>query len=70
MQQKPIQHKPKGKRKISAGVIWKIVGGLLLLLIVSCSITIDNVVQPASVNGGDILPVTLNVTITTNDNQT
>lgn len=70
MQQKPIQHKPKGNRKISASTIWKIVGGLLLLLIVSCSITIDNVVQPASVNGGDILPVTLNVTITTNDNQT
>src|SRR6267378_2739596 len=49
---------------------WKIVGALLLLIIVSCSMTIDSIVQPASVNGGDILPVTLNVTITTNQAQT
>jgi hypothetical protein len=32
--------------------------------------TIDSIVQPASVNGGDVLPVTLNVTITTNQTQT
>ncbi len=49
---------------------WKIIGGLLLLIIVSCSMTIDSVVQPASVNGGDNLPVTLNVTIVTNQAQT
>jgi hypothetical protein len=70
MQEQPIQHTPLRKRKIRAGVIWKIIGGLLLLIIVSCSITIDSVVQPASVNGGSILPVTLNVTITTNSSQT
>ncbi|HEY1200524.1 MAG TPA: DUF4961 domain-containing protein [Niastella sp.] len=70
MQELPIQHKPKGKRKITAGVIWKIVGALLLLIIASCSITINNVAMPSSVNGGEILPVTLNVTIETNDNQT
>ncbi|MCS3802149.1 DUF4961 domain-containing protein [Niastella sp. OAS944] len=70
MQELPKQHKPKGKRKITAGVIWKIVGALLLLIIASCSITINNVVMPSSVNGGEILPVTLNVTIETNDNQT
>lgn len=70
MQELPIQYKPKGKRNITAGVIWKVVGGLLLLIIAGCSITINNVVMPGSVNGGDILPVTLNVTIETNDNQT
>lgn len=51
-------------------ITWKIIGGLLLLIIVSCSMTIDSVVQPASVNGGDNLPVTLNVTIKTNSAQT
>jgi hypothetical protein len=70
MQDQPIQHKPSGKRRISAGVIWKVIGALVLLIIASCSITINSVVQPSSVNGGDILPVTLNVTIETNDNQT
>jgi hypothetical protein len=49
---------------------WKITGALLILIVVSCSISIDSVVQPASVNGGDILPVTLNVTITANSSQT
>jgi hypothetical protein len=49
---------------------WKITGALLLLIIVSCTMTIDSVVQPSSINGGDILPVTLNVTITTNTSQT
>jgi hypothetical protein len=70
MQHQPIQHKPSGYRRIKGSLIWKVLGGLLLLIIVSCSITIDNVVQPASVNAGDILPVTLNVTITTNQTQT
>jgi hypothetical protein len=70
MQHQPVQHTPPGKRKLSAGVIWKLIGALLLLIIVSCSITIDNVAMPASVNGGDVLPVTLNVTITTNQTQT
>ena len=49
---------------------WKIGGAALLLVIAACSMTIDSVVQPGSVNGGDILPVTLNVTITTNTTQT
>ena len=42
---------------------WKIVGALLVLIIVSCSLTIDTIVQPASVNGGDDLHVTLNAHI-------
>lgn len=68
--QQPIQHKPSRNRRKIAGLIWKIVGALLLLIIVSCSITIDNVAMPSNVNGGDVLPVTLNVTITTNQDQT
>lgn len=70
MQHQPKKHTPSGKRSIKGSLIWKILGGLLLLIIASCSITIDNVVQPASVNGGAILPVTLNVTISTNQTQT
>jgi len=49
---------------------WKIPGIILLLVIAGCSITIDSIDQPASVNGGDILPVTLHVTINTNDVRT
>ena len=70
MHNQPVQYKPSGKRKLSAGVIWKIIGGLLLLIIAACSITIDNVVIPGSVNGGNVLPITLNVTIATNQTQT
>ena len=49
---------------------WKILGGLLLLIIVSCSMTIDSIVLPSSINGGDNLPVTLNVKITADVAQT
>ena len=59
-----------GKRRKIAGLTWKIIGALLLLIIVSCSMTIDSIVQPSSVNGGDILPVTLNVTIKVDKGQT
>ena len=70
MQHQHIKHKLSGNRRITTNLIWKIIGGLLLLLFVGCSMIIDSFVQPASVNGGDILPVTLNVTITTNQEQT
>lgn len=50
--------------------IWKIFAALLVMVIVSCSITIDSVNQPASVSGGQILPVTLNVTLKTNSSRT
>jgi len=56
--------------KKDRSTIWKIVGGLILLIIVSCQMTIDSIVQPASVNGGDILSVTLNVKIISNQDQT
>jgi hypothetical protein len=49
---------------------WKVPGVILLLVIVSCSVKIDTVDQPASVNGGDILPVTLNCHIVANDPRT
>ncbi len=58
-----------GRRKIWSWT-WKIACALVIMVIVSCSMTIDTVVQPSSVNGGDILPVTLNVTISTNQAQT
>ncbi|RYZ62959.1 MAG: DUF4961 domain-containing protein [Chitinophagaceae bacterium] len=37
---------------------------------ISCTMTIDTVEQPMMVKGGDILPVTLKVTITTNEART
>lgn len=41
-----------------------------IIFLISCSMTIDSVEQPMSVKGGEILPVTLNVTIETNQEQT
>ncbi len=46
------------------------VATMIVILIISCSMTIDSVVQPSTINGGEILPVTLNVTVTTNESQT
>lgn len=43
---------------------------IVIVIIISCSMTINSIVQPSSVNGGDVLPVTLNVTVTTNQSQT
>ena len=54
------------KNKNKYRYIWKIFAALLVLVIVSCSIKIDSIDQPASVIGGQILPVTLNVTLNTN----
>lgn len=48
----------------------KILATAIVVIIISCSMTIDSVVQPSSVNGGEILPVTLNITVTTNQSQT
>jgi len=70
MENKNIKQGRSGKLRRIAGVAWKVVGGLLLLVLVGCSMTIDSIVQPSSINAGDLLPVTLNVTITTNTSQT
>jgi len=59
---------PVLKKKVH--LAWKIPGAILLLIIVSCGLTIDTVVQPASVNGGDDLNVTLNVTLKSDADQT
>jgi hypothetical protein len=48
----------------------RILATLIVVIIISCSMTIDSVVQPTSVNGGDILPVTLNIKVETNSSQT
>jgi hypothetical protein len=52
------------------GYIWKVAGAVIIVIIISCSITITGVVQPASVNGGQTLDVTLNANISTNTSQT
>lgn len=62
--------KDQQKKRKLGGLVWKVVAGLLIIIIVSCSISIDSLTQPSSVNGGDILPVTLTVTIGTNADQT
>ena len=49
---------------------WKVVAAIVVIVVASCSTTIDSIVQPSSVNGGETLPVTLNVKIETNTGQT
>ena len=48
----------------------RIVATLLVIIIISCSMTIESVNQPSSINGGETLQATLNVKITTNTSQT
>jgi len=52
------------------GYIWKITGTVIIIIIVSCSVTINSVNQPATINGGEVLPITLNAVISTNASQT
>ncbi|MEO5889950.1 MAG: DUF4961 domain-containing protein [Ferruginibacter sp.] len=48
----------------------RIVATLVVVIIISCSMTIDTVVQQGSINGGEVLPVTLNVKIKTDAERT
>lgn len=48
----------------------RIVATLIVIVIVSCSMTIDSVTQPSEINGGETLQATLKVKITTNTDQT
>ena len=48
----------------------RIMATVIVIIIISCSMTIDSIVQPSSITGGTTLPVTLNVTVSTNTNQT
>lgn len=50
--------------------IWKITGTVIVLVIVACSITINNVTQPVTIAGGSTLSSTINATISTNASQT
>ncbi len=58
------------KSKKFQNYLVRIVATMIVVIIISCSMTIDSVVQPSSVNGGEDIPVTLNVTVTTNTSQT
>lgn len=51
-------------------LFWTCFAFMLILVIAGCSISIDSIVQASSANAGEILPVKLNVTITTNQAQT
>lgn len=56
--------------KKSWGRIWKIVGTVIIIVIISCNLTISSVDQPASAAGGSVVAIQLNCTITTNNPQT
>ena len=60
----------KSYKKKFHNYLVRILATLIVVIIISCSMTIDSVVQPSSVNGGEVLPVTLNVTVTTNESKT
>lgn len=47
-----------------------IMAALVVIVIVSCSMTIESVDQPSTINGGETLQATLRVKITTNQSQT
>lgn len=49
---------------------WKIGAAAIILVIAACSTSIESIVQPSSVNGGDMLTVTLNCKIEPNASQT
>lgn len=50
---------------------WKVTGVLitLMIIVISCSISIDSVDQADSIDAGETLPVTLHVTLKTNDSR-
>ena len=56
-------------KKINNYIV-RIIATVIVVIIVSCSMTIDSVVQPMNISGGQTLPVTLNVKVTTNTSQT
>lgn len=58
------------KSKKFLNYLVRAIATMIVVIIISCSMKIDSVVQPSSVNAGEVLPVTLNVTIETNTSQT
>ena len=49
---------------------WAIILVVFFIFLISCSLTIDSIIQPASINSGDVLSVTLNCKLVTNTGQT
>src|SRR5258708_5499393 len=58
------------KKKKKWGLVWKIAGNVNIIVIISCSLTINTVDQPATAPGGSVVPVTLHCTISSNNPQT
>ena len=50
--------------------IWKITGTVIIIVIISCNLTISSVNQPAAAAGGSVVPITLNCSIFSNNPQT
>ena len=48
----------------------RILATIVVIVIISCSMTIESIVQASSIGGGQTLPVTLNVKVETNSGQT
>ena len=57
------------KKKVQNYLV-RILATIIVVLVISCSMTFESVVQPSSINGGGVLPVTLNVKVETNASQT
>ena len=55
-------------KKIQNNLV-RILATMIVMIIISCSMTIETIVQPSSVNGGEVLQVTLNVKVVTNKSQ-
>src|ERR1700760_3625768 len=49
--------------------IWKIAGTVIIIVIISCNLTINSVVQPATAPGGSVVPIQLNCTIKSDNPQ-
>ena len=58
------------KFKIGYKHIWKIVAAMVVIIIASCSVTITGVDQPGSIQGGQILPITMHVKMSINQAST
>ncbi len=60
----------KSSKKKFHNYLVRILATMIVVIIISCSMSIQSVVQPSSINGGETLNVTLNVKVETNTGQT
>lgn len=65
-----IQKLRRVNRRKTWGWVWKITAAMIIMVVVGCYLTIESVVQPATVQGGTTMTVTLNCQIQTNNPQT